>query len=259
MTSGTLKNYLDHLYTETNKRCFVHPDPLETVLEYDQLEDREIVALLASVLAYGQVGQILRSLRTLLSSMNPGPSSLVMRLSYKDWEEALRSFKHRWTTGEDVAGLLWAIRRMKEQYGSLQKAFRAGWKRSDDTILPALVLWVDRFDRLGVERRTGLLPSPEDGSACKRMNLFLRWMVRKDEVDPGGWEGMRAAQLIVPLDVHMHRVGLQLGLTTRRQADLKTAMEVTDSLRRVAPDDPVRYDFSLTRAGISRRSQIIPS
>ncbi len=97
---------------------------------------------------------------------------------------------------------------------------------------------------------TMLLPSPGKGSACKRLNLFLRWMVRSDDVDPGGWSGVDAGKLIVPLDTHMHRMGLEVGLTRRKQADMQAALEVTRAFRTIAPEDPVRYDFALTRLGI---------
>jgi uncharacterized protein (TIGR02757 family) len=95
-----------------------------------------------------------------------------------------------------------------------------------------------------------LLADPRDKSACKRLNLYLRWMVRRDDVDPGGWEGVRPAQLVVPLDVHMHRIGRALGLTQRQQADCRTALEVTEAFRKISPEDPVKYDFALTRLGI---------
>ena len=100
--------------------------------------------------------------------------------------------------------------------------------------------------------RAGLLPSPSAGSACKRLNLFLRWMVRQDNVDPGGWDSVSPAKLIIPLDTHMHRIGRRLGLTPRRQADLRTAIEITEGFRGICPSDPVRYDFALTRLGIRR-------
>ena len=99
-------------------------------------------------------------------------------------------------------------------------------------------------------KENSLLPCPEKGSACKRFHLFLRWMVRNDAVDPGGWDGISASKLIVPLDVHMHRICMRLGLTSRAQADLKTALEVTGRFRAIVPEDPVRYDFALTRIGI---------
>jgi uncharacterized protein (TIGR02757 family) len=100
------------------------------------------------------------------------------------------------------------------------------------------------------------VPSPVGGSACKRLNLFLRWMVRQDGVDPGGWDNVPQSKLIVPVDTHMHRICLRLGLTTRKQANMATALEITEGFRALAPDDPVRYDFSLTRLGIRRDADL---
>jgi uncharacterized protein (TIGR02757 family) len=107
---------------------------------------------------------------------------------------------------------------------------------------------------LGAEECTSLLPLPERGSACKRLNLFLRWMVRRDEVDPGGWRRIPRSALVIPMDVHMHRIAVAFGLTTRRQADMRAAREVTEAFRVVSPEDPTRYDFALTRQGILGRS-----
>ena len=102
------------------------------------------------------------------------------------------------------------------------------------------------------EYRNSLLPLPDRGSACKRLNLFMRWMVRQDAVDPGGWSGVPLSKLIIPLDTHMHRISRAMGLTSRRQADMGTAMEVTRAFQKFAPDDPLRYDFVLTRLGIRK-------
>jgi len=95
-----------------------------------------------------------------------------------------------------------------------------------------------------------LLPLPRLGSACKRLNLFLRWMIRKDDVDPGGWENIPLSKLIIPLDTHMHKIGILTGLTSRKQANMRTAFEITDGFKKLVPEDPVKYDFSLTRIGI---------
>jgi uncharacterized protein (TIGR02757 family) len=137
-----------------------------------------------------------------------------------------------------------------EACGSLHGAFQAQMQPDHDCVVPAL----DRFCRLIVDAAGTdlghLLPLPNRGSACKRMNLFLRWMVRQDAVDPGGWEAVPVTGLVIPLDVHMHRVGRKLGFTERKQADMKTALEITEGFKQLVPEDPVRYDFALTRPGI---------
>ena len=249
MLSRDRGRYLDDLYKKYNRRDFVHPDPLEFLYDYEDPHDREIVGLISSSLAYGRVRQILKSVHSIIDRMKPSPSIFLKRASLTSLLSTFSEFKHRFTTGEEIAFLLFDIKGVIERYGSLYNCFTAGLN-DDDTVLPA----VSRFVKeLCVERKRrfkSLIPSPTKGSACKRLNLFLRWMVRCDGVDPGGWDRVPASKLIVPLDTHMHRISLSLNLTTRKQADMKTALEITDSFRMISPDDPVKYDFALTRLGI---------
>ena len=139
---------------------------------------------------------------------------------------------------------------MAEEHGSLYSCFLKGVSKDDDTVFPGLVYFVRNLTADGKQKTGHLVPDPQRGSACKRLNLFLRWMVRKDRVDPGGWEEVPASKLIIPLDTHMHRIGCIFGFTERKQADLRTAMEITEGFRDIRPEDPVRYDFALTRLGI---------
>jgi uncharacterized protein (TIGR02757 family) len=241
---------LEELYLRYNHRKFVHPDPLEFLYSYPDLRDREIVALIASCLAYGRVIQILRSVAFVLERMNPSPYLFLMNASFKQIRASLSGFKHRFTGEEDLSSMLWAARAAIEEYGSLQRCFGGGLKEDDETVLPALTAFVNALSLKLPKSLDGFLPCPSKRSACKRLHLFLRWMVRRDEVDPGGWDLVPASKLIVPLDTHMHRMGLVLRLTTRKQADLQTAVEITNAFRGVAPHDPVKYDFALTRLGI---------
>ncbi len=148
--------------------------------------------------------------------------------------------------------MLVGVRRVLDRYDSLRACFVAGFKPSDATVIPALEAFVEAVGKESGRARNYLLPSPSLGSACKRLNLFLRWMVRKDDVDPGVWAPLPSSKLVVPLDTHMHRLGLGLGLTARRQGNLRTALEITDGFREIRPDDPVRYDFSLTRMSMRK-------
>jgi uncharacterized protein (TIGR02757 family) len=174
-----------------------------------------------------------------------------------DLLESFISFRHRWTTGEELVYLLRGIAILREEYGSLENCFLEGSGEGDKDVIPALVSFVAKLRLASGRRDSSMLACPSMGSACKRMFLYLRWMVRRDEVDPGPWTQVSSSQLIVPMDVHMHRVSRQLGLTSRRQADLKSALEVTDFFRELVPEDPVRYDFALTRPGI--RSHLEPA
>lgn len=251
------KTWLEELYRRYNDRKFVHPDPLEFLFNYDDLLDREIVGVIAASLAYGRVAQILKSVSCVLAEM-PSPRAFLEDSNRNGLYSTFAGFKHRFTTGEDLALMLYGVKRVIERYGSLYNCLLSGTRRDDDTILPALSHLLREISAAG---RCGfLLASPEGGSACKRWNLFLRWMIREDAVDPGGWKGIPLSKLIVPLDTHMHRECIALGLTKRGAADLKTACEITLAFKEICPEDPVRYDFALTRQGIwgSNRLQGAP-
>lgn len=243
------RDALDRLHARYNHREFVAPDPLQLLYRYDDPADREIAALVASMLAYGRVAQIVRSASSALERM-PAPARFVRETSAPSLHRLFAGFKHRFTTGDDIEATLRAVKRVLERYGSLHACFAAGMGERDETVLPALTAFVRRLTARAPALRSFLLPSPADGSACKRLNLFLRWMVRRDDVDPGGWDGVPPSKLVVPLDTHLHRIALALGLTRRNQADLRTALEITAAFRTAVPDDPVRYDFVLTRLGI---------
>ena len=243
------KERLEALYSLYNRRCYVHPDPLEFLYDFQDPLDIEVVGFIASSLAYGNVKQILRSVSLVLSKMGPCPSGFLLNSPFNRIANTFSDFKHRFTAGEDLARLLWGVRRVIERHGSLQKCFMSRLRHDDGTVIPALSAFVEDIFPEGCDF---LIPAPGKGSACKRLNLFLRWMVRRDDVDPGGWDGVPPSKLLVPLDTHMHRIAMTLGLTKRKQADLRTAIEITEAFREVSPRDPVRYDFVLTRFGIRK-------
>ena len=230
----------------------MHPDPLEILYDYADPRDQEIAGLIAACLAYGRVAQILASTRKVLGRLGR-PTSFLRRSKPREIFDLFAEFKHRFSTGEEISSLLVGIKRSLETHGSLEQLFAAGLGRSDDSILPALARFVERLRDLagGPDACASLLSSPRDGSACKRLNLYLRWMVRRDDVDPGPWAGVSPALLVVPLDTHLFRIAGGIGLTRRRQPNLKTAVEVTKKFAELCPDDPVRYDFSLTRLAIN--------
>ena len=165
----------------------------------------------------------------------------------------LEGFVHRFTPSSQMSSLLIGVKRAVEAHGSLEKLFAQGAAPDQETVLPALAAFVEKLRSLcgGAEACPSLLSSPEDGSACKRLNLYLRWMIRRDAVDPGPWTLPLQAKLVVPLDTHLFRISTGIGLTSRRQADLRTAVEITRRFAEVSPADPARYDFPLTRLGIN--------
>ena len=252
--TGIDRGTLENLYNKLNRREFVHPDPLELVYLYDDPDDREIVGLIASTLAYGRVKQILKSASNALDRMGPHPAAFVRDSSPDSLRRAFAGFKHRFTTGDALSSMLDGVRVAVARHGTLGGFFGTLLRPEDETVLPALTSFVGAIANAscaasGVEGACPL-PDPDRGSACKRLHLFLRWMVRSDDVDPGGWDTVPASKLIVPLDTHMHRLSLLLGLTDRKQANGRTALEVTSAFRSFNPDDPVKYDFALTRLGI---------
>lgn len=228
----------------------MHPDPLEFLYRYHSNEDREIVALLASCLAYGKVSQILRSVESVLEAAGPSPVEFIEGSSEKALARSLAGFRHRFTTGEELGRLLVGIKRARLEHGSLNQCFTSGLEESDETVVGALGEFARNLSGHSGQACLFLLPDPNRGSACKRLNLFLRWLVRRDRVDPGGWRGVPRSKLVVPLDTHMYRAGLALGFTSRRSPGLRAALEISAGFRGIAPRDPVRYDFALTRLGI---------
>jgi len=241
---------LDDLYRDINHRRYVHPDPLEFLYNYDDPSDRELVALIASSMAYGRVAQILQSVSDALGRLGDRPAEFLSESGPAKIRRAMRGFKHRFNTGDHVAAMLIGTRNVIKKHGSLGACFASGVSDGDSTFLEALIAFVGEITDAAGADCGHLLPDPARGSACKRLCLMLRWLVRKDRVDPGGWDAVPASTLLIPLDTHMHKIASGLGATKRKAADMRTVVEVTEAFRKVAPDDPVRYDFALTRLGI---------
>ena len=243
-----LADKFEKLYSLYNKREYVNTDPIQFLYAYDSPEDREIVALIASSLAYGKVSMIIRNVKHVLDLMEGCPARFVTDGSREKFEKVFLNFSHRFTKGSDLAAMLDGIRIVKKASGSINSCFKESLKICENDLCCSIECMIDKI--IGLKEANFLLPRPSAGSACKRLNLFLRWMIRKDDVDPGGWEGIRTSDLLIPLDTHMYKICFMLGFSKRKQADLKTVLEVTKAFGAIVPDDPVRYDFVLTRFGI---------
>jgi uncharacterized protein (TIGR02757 family) len=255
MRNPNLKQVLDDIYQKFNRRDYVHPDPLEFLYAYKNIRDREIAGLVAACLAYGRVAQINKSVWEVLSKMGPSPRDFITGTGPENFSSLYPGFVHRFAKTEQLSALLSGIKNVLEKYGSLYECFLYRQSSGDETVLAALNFFAGEIIAGASGDPGHLMPLPERGSAGKRLHLYLRWMVRKDEVDPGGWDRVPAAKLIVPLDVHMHRVCTRMQFTQKKQANLKTAIEITDCFKRIEPDDPVEYDFSLTRFGIRKEAE----
>jgi len=194
---------------------------------------------------------ILRNARSLLGILGDHPAGFLRSASREALMEATRSFRHRFTTGEEMASLMAGIGGVLRDYGSLEGLMASSLERVR-TPVEGVTAFVERLREVSALGGKYLLPSPADGSACKRLFLFLKWMVRTDDVDPGGWTVLHPRDLLIPMDVHMFGICSMLKLTDRKQANLRTAMEVTDLFRSVVPDDPAKFDFVMTRFGIRK-------
>jgi len=241
------KQRLDDLYKKYNKREFVHPDPLEFLYNYKEAADKEIVGLIASSLAYGRVAQILKSVSAVLDKMGSSPRRFLFENKASKIAGFFPNFRHRFHTSRDISSLLIGIKNTVEKYGSLEKCFLSGLGKKDENVVTAMTGFVNAIYPFGGR---SMLSSPEKGSACKKLNLYLRWMVRRDNVDPGGWNKVDPSMLVVPLDTHMQKIALMFSFTKRKQANMKTAIEITKAFAEISPSDPVKYDFALTRFGI---------
>jgi uncharacterized protein (TIGR02757 family) len=255
----SLSERLDGLYHDYN-RIDSASDPVHKVRPFSDPADREIAGFCAGALAFGRVASVLNSIDTLFAAMGPHPAEFVRRFEPEYAPAAMREMVHRWIRGEDVIALLWILRQMLERSGSIERFFLEGYREEHEDVGPALDSFSVRALALDISRayvrvraRPGVcyfFPRPSAGSACKRLSLFLRWMIRTDEVDLGVWKHVPAAKLIVPLDTHVIRLGRCLRLTRYVSPGWKMAADITASLRTLNPEDPVRFDFSLCHVGM---------
>lgn len=257
-----LKVYLDKLY-KTFDLKFLSPDPLEFVHQFKKPEDQEVVGLIASSLAYGRVERILVSIKDVLRRMDNKPHRFTINFNPARNAKVFEGFVHRFNTGKDIACLVYFAKQMIEESGSIGRFFLKGYNPTDTNIKNALIGFSEKtlsldasllYDKQKLPANAGVrffFPSPKDGSPCKRLNLYLRWMVRnRDGLDFGLWKDIHPSKLIIPLDTHIARISQNIGLTKRKSPDWKMAEEITESLKMLDPNDPVKYDFALCRLGI---------
>jgi len=247
--NSALREELETLYHQWNYRDLVHPDPLEKVYLYHRKEDQEVVAYLTAIMAYGRVDAILKALDNLLSLLGPHPYQSLLSLKGEQLDALLKDFRYRFYSGSKLSRFLKGIGGILREYGSLESCFRAGQPPGADNYLPGLDFLQECIRKKEDGDWKHILTFSHAGGAQKRLHLFLRWMIRKDRVDLGLWD-FSPHRLLIPLDTHMHQVSLELGLTKRKQSDCKAVLEITEALRGLCPQDPVKYDFALTRAGI---------
>ena len=254
-----LKEQLDALYASFD--CVDSAtDPIQVVRRFEDPADREVVGFCASALAFGRVASVMQSIERLVAVMGPSPAAFVRKFDARRDAPALKPIVHRWTKGEDLTALVMILQRMLTR-GSIEAFFLEGYDPAAADVSEALESFSTRAVAIDLRPAYGnrtprpgvasFFSRPSCGGACKRLNLFLRWMVRRDAVDFGLWKNVSAGKLIVPLDTHVIRVGRCLRLTRLTSPGWKMAADITASLRELDPDDPVKYDFSLCHLGMA--------
>jgi uncharacterized protein (TIGR02757 family) len=254
-----LKPVLDRLYADFNYADSA-TDPIQIVRRFTRDDDRELVGFIAGALAFGRVLSVLQSIERMLAVIGPQPAAYVRQFDPRRDGPAFAGIVHRWTRAPDLVALLWILRQMVDRAGSIEGFFLEGDDAAAEDIEGALTSFSTRALALDVKAAYGRVPKrpgvcyffprPSAGSGCKRLNLFLRWMVRRDALDLGVWRRVSPSRLIVPLDTHVIRVGRCLRLTTYTSPGWRMARDITASLRRLDPDDPVKYDYALCHLGM---------
>lgn len=258
-----VKAYLDRLYA-TYDLSYLPTSAAQFPHRYHRPEDIELVGFIASCFAYGRVEGFAPQIDALLAVLGNEPHRSLLAFDPRRDADSLSRFSYRFNTARDAVCLLWFLRQTLERYGSLRACYLDAYRARHTDTRPALTVFVRKFLQLdprpvydrgrlspGMHH---LLPSPARGGACKRLHLFLRWMVRRDHIDFGLWPELDPAKLIIPLDTHVAQVSRRLLLTRMKSPGLAMALEITENLKRFDPADPIKYDFALCRLGMLSRS-----
>jgi uncharacterized protein (TIGR02757 family) len=245
-----IKEFLDRKMLEYSTIHFIKDDPVQIPHMFKTQQDREISAFFAAIFSWGNRTTIISKSRELLQRMDMRPHDFCLNASAKELR-SLEGFCHRTFNEDDLYYFVDFFRMHYTRHPSLESAFTQGMDIRDTTVEKGLIHFRNYFFSGEHLRRTEKhIASPLQHSACKRINMFLRWMVRKDDVDMGLWKNIKPSQLICPLDLHVMRVAKRFGFVSRQQADWRAALELTEHLRRLDPADPVKYDFALFALGI---------
>ncbi|MBI4843728.1 MAG: TIGR02757 family protein [Nitrospirae bacterium] len=258
---SALKKRLDILYRDFDFENRLRHDPIEFPHRYSKPEDIEIAGFIASSFAYGKVGLFKPVIKTILQPSGKHPASFIINFDLKRDKKYLKGIKYRFSTENDVLCFIHMLSNALKRLGSLKNLFYNHYSPEHEDVKEGLRGFTDYFLSLETSEVYGrnikphglahLFPSPQKGGACKRLNLFLRWMVRRKDIDLGIWNKIPPSKLVIPLDTHIARISKCLGLTARASSDWKTAKEITESLKKFDPEDPLKYDFALCHQGIS--------
>ena len=261
MQYNKLKKLLDDLYL-SYKHKFSSKDPVWNLHRFGNEQDIELAGLITAVYTYGSIDLINRFIELFLNRINFKPYEFIINFSKHKDKKFLKGLNYRFNSENDIISLVQAINKVLVSHRSLKELFISGYANDDKNILPALANFSKEINRqLPSPSGRGLrsyphymVSNPAAGSASKRMNLFLRWMIRRDEIDLGIWNTIPACKLIMPVDTHIARVSKKLELVKRKSIDIKFAIELTETLKKFDPIDPVKYDFSLCHVGIEKKT-----
>jgi uncharacterized protein (TIGR02757 family) len=239
----------------------ISPDPLQFLHLYKDKKDIEAMGFIAAVYSYGNVKQIINTLNKFTEIAENQPYKFITSFSHYKTDNRLRTLYHRFYTYKDVLNLFFVLEKVYAEFGSLKNLFLKYYDKNDDNIKNGLSgfshHFIDELKKITKKNELSrgarfMFPLPELGSACKRKNLFLRWMVRKDELDFGLWNEIPKSKLIIPVDTHVARICKQLRLTERKNVSWKMAEEITENLKKFDPEDPVKYDFAICHIGMRK-------
>ncbi len=250
MNESELKSFLEEKVQLYNQLSFIDSDPIQIPHRFSVKEDIEISGFLAATMAWGNRKMIINKLNDLMERMGNSPYDFVMNYSDENFDK-IETFKHRTLNSVDLDFYIKSLRNIYKNHGGLEKAFH--FERSDQDTLKAIEHFRTKFLETPHQIRSEKhLSSPAKNSAAKRLNMFLRWMVRNDNqgVDFGIWKNISTSQLVCPLDVHSGNVARKLGILQRKQNDWKAASELQLNLKMMDPEDPVKYDFALFGLGV---------
>lgn len=255
MSPDELKKKLEFFYKKYHTPAFLSTDPIQCVHRFRSPQDREIAGLVASALAYGRVEIIIRNCEWVFEKTGLQIAEFVTKTDFFEKKRIFKGFKHRFNDHIDLSALMECISLILKKYGSIGNLFsESGNSSTKESLNYFTRFFKEQGEKLIGSRKKSfeyLFPSPETGSACKRMNMYLRWMVRPDDsIDFGIWKNISPSSLIIPVDTHIASIATALGLTQRKSADWQMAEQITLALSRIDPCDPVRFDFSLCRVGM---------
>lgn len=264
------KNYLEKLYSKYNRIDFVE-DPIQIVLRSKEREDQEILAFISSLYAFGNIKQINSVLNRIFQLLQPSAKNRILDGDYLDYLRKKENINHRFLFHNQFVTLLFTLNLILNEFQDLKTLFLSGYNSEDKNLKSAITCFSkklreyyrssesiiikeksnlkirDKIKRSNESRKLKFLfPDPFSNSTCKRMNLFLRWMVRKDNIDLGLWSEIKTSQLVIPLDTHIYHVANFYNLTQKKSPTWNMAVEITEQLKKFDPLDPVKYDFALS-------------